>query len=548
MLENIRIKNFALIDEMSLEFSPGFNVITGETGAGKTIIMQAINLLLGERASKDILRRDADTCEISADIRLNKNLIKSLNFLQELGINFNEENLIVRRTVNAYGSKNFINDTPVSLQTLKSLGEILIDTHGPHEHQSVLKSQVQLQLLDNYANIDMLLAKTAEYFSNYLSCLRELEEFEKNIPDPKEESFLEHIVNEIRSANLLEGEEEELVQRHKILANAQQIIQSANNAIKILSDSEDSLLEKIFEINKVLLSIDKCDPQNISDFLAETDEIRLKVSALSESINDYVSKLEMDEREFLSLEERLRIINSLKRKYGNQITEILKAADDAQNKLEKIRNSVEIREKVSAKIANAKSEFNKAALELRDKRKNAAEKFSREVESELKKLGFLKSSFAVCFFDAEPNARGIDKIEFLFSANPGEELKPLRNIASSGEISRLMLAIKTVLATADSIPILIFDEIDSNIGGTTAAVVGKELAKLAKTHQLICISHLPQVAAEADRHFTVEKFSKKDKTFTKIEKVDGKKRVAEIARMLGGTSAAIKHAEEILSK
>jgi len=546
MIENLKIKNFALIDELHMNFSSGFNVITGETGAGKTIIMQAINLLMGERASKEILRNESSQCEICAEIKLTEKISKKLSFLKEIGVLCEENYLILRRIITQSSSKNYINDYPVSLQTLKMLGEILIDTHGPHEHQSLLKQSIQLELLDSYANLNELCEKTANLYQVWNDAIKEKELFEKDIPDSREEEFLKHTVNEIKTAELRENEEEEILVKHKILTNAQDIILAVNNSVKILSDSEESILEKIFELNKILAIIEKSDNNKATEFFQDIDSIRTKVTDLTYKLSTYAEKLELDEGELAQIEERLRIINSLKRKYGNDIRSILKIAEDAEKRLEKIKNTTILREKLSAKIAKAKEEFEKSANELRKRRKSASVSFVKSIEKELEKLGFLKSKFSVEFYETEPKATGFDKIDFMFSANPGEPLKPLRNIASSGEISRVMLALKTVLASADSIPILIFDEIDSNIGGTTAATVGKELAKLAKTHQLICISHLPQVASEAETHFTVKKVSKDNKTFTKIEEVSGEKRIAEIARMLGGTSAASAHAKELL--
>ncbi len=548
MIENLRIRNFALIDDLRMELSPGFNVITGETGAGKTIIMQAVGLLLGERASKDVLRSGSESCEISAEIKLGKSLRKSLVFLEDLGIEIpDDENIILRRTIGASSSRNFINDCQVSLQTLKTLGEILIDTHGPHEHQSVLKQPVQLDLLDRYAGIETQVSECSKLYSSWKDAIGEKDSFEREIPVAREVDYLKHSVEEIRSAAPVEKEDEDISSRHRLISNSQAILESAGAAAKILAESEDSMLEKLFEVNRTLLSLEKCDPDKAASFMAETEEIRTRISSLSDGLRDYAGSVEMDEKEFLRIEERIRILATLKRKYGPEIKDVLKAAEDAEAKLEIMRSTAEIRAKMDAKIAEAKAGLDKAASALSRKRKAASAKFAKEVEAELRKLGFAKSAFSVEFSVSDPGPDGSDRIEFMFSANPGEAPKALRNVASSGEISRVMLALKTVLATADSVPILIFDEIDSNIGGTTASVVGKELAKLAKTHQLLCISHLPQVASEADTHFVVEKSSKAGRTFTSICRIGGKDRVSEIARMLGGTDAALKHAMEMLS-
>ncbi|HPN84247.1 MAG TPA: DNA repair protein RecN [Victivallales bacterium] len=547
MIERLRISKFALIDKLEMELSSGFNVITGETGAGKTIIMQAVELLLGGRATKDILREGSENCEISAEINISRKLRQNLQFLNELGIDISDDGpLLLRRIIGISSSKNYINDSPVSLNTLKTLGEILIDTHGSHEHQSILKQSVQLNLLDRYGKLDSDTTKCSELYKKWRDAIRYKEDFERNLPDAKEEDYLKHIFEEINSANPLEGEDEELSSKHKVISNSQGILETTRTVLKLVSDSEESILEKIFEVNRNLLGLEKIDPEKSAELMTQTEEIRSKISSLSDSLGEYQDSIEMDEKEFIRLEERLRILTTLKRKYGPEIRDVLKSAREAGEKLEKIRKSSELRTQISEKISSAKSELDACADTLSKKRKTASAKFAKEVEAELKKLGFIKSSFGVEFSENEiPGSDGKDKVEFVFSANPGEAQKALRNVASSGEISRVMLALKTVLASADSVPILIFDEIDSNIGGTTASVVGKELAKLANTHQLICISHLPQVASEADRNFVVEKKTQSGRTFTEIRKLEGNEKIAEIARMLGGTEAALKHAKEM---
>jgi DNA repair protein RecN (Recombination protein N) len=530
-----------------MEFTGGFNVITGETGAGKTIIMQAISLLLGERAPKELIRDGTDTCEISAEITAAAADTKAVKLLSSLGIPLeNNEQIIIRRVITASSSRNYINDRPVSLQGLKLLGDLLIDTHGPHEHQSILKQNVQLSLLDSYAGLEKETQKSELLYRKMRDACEAKENFEKDIPDSKQEEFLRHLLSEIKNAAPGENEENELSTKHKLLSNSQSVLETAAIITGILSDSEDSILEKIYSLNKNLISIEKLDPDGIAPFMKESSEIASKTSSLSEKIRDYASKMELDEKEFSAIEERLRIINALKRKYGPEIADVLKTADESGKKLALIADSANIREKLAQALKSAEAEFLSQCSELSAERKAASAKFAKKVFYELGKLGFHRSIFRVDFSAAEPGPSGSDKVDFMFSANPGEEAKPLRNVASSGEISRAMLALKTVLAEADSVPILVFDEIDSNIGGTTASTVGEKLANLAKNHQLICISHLAQVASFAEHHFVVEKNVKADRTFTNIRKVEGKDRIAEIARMLGGTEAAGKHAKEIM--
>jgi DNA repair protein RecN (Recombination protein N) len=549
MINCLKIRNLAVIESLEMELAQGFNVITGETGAGKTVIMQAVSLLLGERAPKDIIRDGAANCEISAEIAPGKALPELSKLIAELGIEAeNETALIIRRVITNSSSRNYINDTPVSLQTLKSIGDIMIDTHGPHEHQSVLRQDIQLSLLDRYAGLekDMKFCQ-AEYLKLKDSALKK-ENFEKNLPDAREEDFLRHLLAEINNAAPKENEDIELISRHRLMSNSQAVLQAYSEMMKILSDSEGGILEKIYEVNKHIISLEKIDAENASPLMSETEEIRRKISSLSDKIRELSEKLEMDEKDFASIEERLGIIISLKRKYGPDLSNVIKSAEDAEKKLAAIENCAKTRKDLDDDVKHSEKALNDACANLSAKRKSASANFAKKVCSELKKLGFLKAVFDVNFTADEAGPNGADRIDFIFSANPGEGAKPLRNIASSGEISRVMLALKTVLSEADSIPVLVFDEIDANIGGATASVVGEELAKLAKKHQLICISHLAQVASEAERHFVVEKSVRSGKTFTDIRQLDTKGRVAEIARMLGGTGAALRHATEMMKK
>ncbi len=548
MIEWIRIRNLALIEEAEIEFKPGFNVITGETGAGKTILIGAIGMLLGERADKGAIRTGCDSCEICMSFNLPSRMRKPvLEILDGAGLPPPEDSTIqVRRTITASSSRNFVNDSPATLQTLKNLGNILIDTHGPHEHQSLLRQSVQLELLDRYGDLEKLTSESTSIFSDLKKTRLEREELEKGIPSSSEAEHFRFIVSEIGKAGVNPEEEEELVTRHRLASNSHDILETAQNAVGMLKESEGSLTDRISEIYRVIHGFEGADPEMAAKFLKQCESLTENANELAEGIQRYTGNIELDEKEFTELEERLRIIQNLKRRYGPTLADVIKSAENARKKLDEFENFESIRNSFVEKEKSLSDKLLKKCSEISKKRREISAKFAKKVCAELRKLGFARSDFTVDFKQIEPGPSGFDVVDFIFSPNPGETAKPLREIASSGEISRVMLALKTVLSAADSIPVLVFDEIDVNIGGETAMIVGQELKGLGDSHQVLCISHLPQVAACADTHYSVEKSVAKGRTFTAISVLTGADRKSEIARMLGGGKAAEKHAEEML--
>ena len=548
MIEWIRIKNLALIEEAEIEFKKGFNVITGETGAGKTILTEAIAMLLGERADKGVIRTGCPSCEISMCIALSASSTKSVaGLLEDSGLPSPENGrLQLRRIITVVSSRNFVNDSPATLQSLKSLGNLLIDTHGPHEHQSLLRQSLQLDLLDRYGSLEKKISECSEIFGELRKVREQRENLEKEIPSSSEAEHLRFMLSEIGKAGVKADEEDELVTRHRLAANSHDILETANSAVKMLNESEGALTDRISDIYRVIQGFERTDAETAAKLLRQCETLTETANELADTIQRYTNNIELDEKEFTDIEERLRLIQTLKRRYGPTLADVLKTAGEASKRLDEFENYGRIKTQYAEKENELSRTLLKKCTELSKSRKDISANFAKKVCCELRKLGFTRSDFSVAFSRIEPGPDGFDKIDFVFSPNPGEKEKSLREIASSGEISRVMLALKTVLASADSIPVLIFDEIDVNIGGETASIVGQELRKLGDSHQVLCISHLPQVAACADTHYKVEKSVSKGRTFTEISEMSGTSRKTEIARMLGAGPAATRHAEEML--
>ena len=537
VLNLLRIKNLALVEELEWQIAPGFTAITGETGAGKSIIIGALQLLLGERAEKSLIRTGADVCTAEAIFtgtelqRLNPQLV-------EAGVEECGDDLIIKRTLSATGAnRQFINASPTTLSVLKSVGDILVDLHGPHDHQSLLSPDKQLHLLDSFARAE-------EQLEEYKKHFRELQKLEAehaalNTAETAREQeldLLRHQTTEINSANLVAGEEEEIEKRYRLSSSSKRLVQLASSAANKLSEADDSVLAQLAETQRLLRELEKIDI-SAAPLVSEHAAAVVQLSEIARSLSDYAEKLNLDPEQLAALEQRVSLFESLKRKYGGSIAEVIAFGDRAAERMRKIEGRDEELERLSNEIEKVRGQRNRAGDALRKLRAKAAPKLSETIRKNLRDLGFKQSEFeAKLGALEEPGASGCDTIELLFSANPGEPLKPLRVIASSGEVSRLMLAIKSALAAHDDIPLLIFDEIDTNVGGEIAHAVGAKMLTLAGEHQLICITHLAQVAARASSHFVVTKEVSRGRTFSNLREVSGKARQEEIARMLGGKS------------
>ncbi|HME88041.1 MAG TPA: DNA repair protein RecN [Chthoniobacterales bacterium] len=537
LLNLLRIKNLALVEELQWQIAPGFTAVTGETGAGKSIIIGALQLLLGERADKSLIRTGADTCTAEA-IFTGTELQKLNPQLVEAGVEPSAEDLIIKRTLSATGTnRQFINGSPTTLSILKAVGDALVDLHGPHDHQSLLSPDKQLDLLDSFARAEEQLVEYQKHFRELQTLTAEHAALNTAETAREQElDLLRHQISEINSANLVAGEEEEIEQRYKLSSSSKRLIELASAVANKLSEADDSVLSQLAETQRLLRELEKIDITT-AQLASEHATAVVQLSEIARSLSDYAEKLDLDPQQLAALDQRVSLFETLKRKYGGSISEVIEFGRRASERMQKIEGRDAELERLAKEIEKVRAQMNGAGGALRKLRAHAAPKLSETIRKNLRDLGFRQSEFEVALSTLdEPRAHGFDSVELLFSPNPGEPLKPLRAIASSGEISRLMLAIKSALAAHDSIPLLVFDEIDTNVGGEIAHAVGAKLQRLGSDHQLICITHLAPVAASASSHFVVTKDVVRGRTFSNLNEVRGKARQEEIARMLGGKS------------
>lgn len=550
MLIYVKITNFALIEESELEFGPGFNVVTGESGAGKSILMGAVELLLGGRVDKGVIRNGCDRCMVCGGFAVPAGLAGAVGaILVPAGIPFDPaEPLQLRRVIGQSSVRNYVNDTPVSARLLASVGEQLIDLHGANEQLSLTVPARQLDLLDRYAGAEEAAALCGRIAGELEALAKEREEFDRQTPDEAERSRLELQLEDIDKVNPTPGEDEELSARFKVAGNSRQVLETAGQLTAALTEGEDSVADRLGSVYRRLLELSRIDEALAAGLLEECDRIQEDVSALSGRVAELADKVDLDPEALAAIESRLGELFTIKRRYGPTLEQVLAVRGEAFRRLELYRNTAVRRQEFERRKAELTAELRRAAEKLSALRKKKAAEFAERVRSKLGAIGFAKCVLEVAFSEVEPGPNGMDRVELLFSANAGESVHPLRKIASSGELSRLMLALKTVLADADSIPVVVFDEIDVNIGGETANRVGEELHHLGRNRQILCISHLAQVAARADRHFRVEKHTEEGRTFSECRELDAEGRVREIGRMLGGGESAVTHARAILSK
>ena len=550
VLTLLRIKNLALVEELEWQMGPGFVAVTGETGAGKSIIIGALQLLLGERADKSLIRTGADLCTVEAVFSGNE--LQKLNpQLVEAGIEPCENELILKRSLSSTGTnRQFINSSPTTLSALKNLGDELVDLHGPHDHQSLLSPETQLTLLDSFARAEERLAEYRNLYRQLQALLAEHSALNTAETAREQElDLLRHQINEIKSANLVADEEEEIEKRYKLASNSKRLIELASATANKLSEADDSVLSQLAETQRLLRELEKFD-NSIAQFSAAHAASVVELSEIARALSAYTEKLDLDPEQLAALEQRVSLFETLKRKYGGSIAEVIAFGEHATERMQKIEGRDAELERLVKEIENVRSHMNRAGEALHKLRTKAAPKLSENIRRNLRDLGFRQSEFEAKLSALdEPRASGFDAVELLFSPNPGEPLQPLRAIASSGEISRLMLAIKSALAAHDAIPLLVFDEIDTNVGGEIGHAVGAKMLTLGHDHQLICITHLPQVAAIASSHFVVTKDVARGRTFSNLREVTGKSRQEEIARMLGGKSeSALKLAANLLKQ
>ena len=550
VLTLLRIKNLALVEELEWLMKPGFIAVTGETGAGKSIIIGALQLLLGERADKSVIRTGTDICTVEAVF--SGHGLKKLNAqLAEAGIEPCENDLILKRTLSSSGTnRQFINGSPTTLSILKRLGDELVDLHGPHDHQSLLSPETQLLLLNSFARADTQLEEYRKHYRQLQTLLAGHATLNTAETAREQElDLLRHQVSEIESAKLAPSEEEEIEKRYKLANNSKRLIELASTVANKLSEADDSVLSQLAETQRLLRELEKIDC-SIAQFASAHAAAVVELSELARVLSGYAEKLDLDPEQLSALEQRVSMFETLKRKYGASISEVIAFGERAAERMRKIEGRDAELERLAKEIDNVRVQMNRAGETLRRTRAKAAPKLSEEVRRNLRDLGFRQSEFEAKLSELdEPRASGFDSVHLLFSPNPGEPLKPLHAIASSGEISRLMLAIKSALAMHDAVPLLVFDEIDTNVGGEIAHSVGAKMQTLGRDHQVICITHLPQVAATASSHFVVTKDVSRGRTFSNLHELTGKARQEEIARMLGGKDeSALKLAATLLKQ
>ncbi len=550
MLSFIKIRNLALVEDVTWELGTGLVGVTGETGAGKSIIVGALKLILGERADRSLIRTGEDVCTVEASFHL-KDSSAIDQVLEEAGLEpCQDGELLIKRSVSASGTnKQFVNCSPVTIQILKLLGVYLVDLHGPHDHQSLNSRERQLEMLDKFAGLEEPLAKYQNSWKQWKAAVNELEDLQNSERASSQQiDMLRFQVNEIAAAGLKPGEEEEIESRHRIAANGARLGELCGAITSLLSEGESSILDALREMGRSIHDLEKIDPST-AELFAGFKSAQIELTELESSVQEYADDLEVDAAELAQLEGRIHTLQTLKRKYGSSVEEILRYEEEAAQKLAKIENRGEELARLEKLVKERETELLKLGKVLSKKRADTGPKLAKEVAAHLADLGFKRSVFEVQSTTLpSPERHGLEEIDFQFAPNPGEPLKPLRLTASSGEMSRVLLAVKSALAKQDAVPLLVFDEIDANVGGNIAEAVGRKMASLGATHQVIAITHFPQVASLAQSHFVVTKEIEGARTKSHIREVAESERVEELARMLGGKlESAREHARNLLA-
>lgn len=530
----MNIKNLALVEDLRWSLGGGLVGVTGETGAGKSVIVGALKLVLGERADKGLIRTGEEECRVEALFQLaDSGAIDGI--LEEAGFSPCEEGeLLIRRVIGAGTNRQFLNDSPCTLGVLREVGRHLVDLHGPHEHQSLLSTDRQMGLLDAYAGCGVEKKSYSAAWGTWREAARQLEEAKAARElSPQERELLRFQVEEIEEAEIRLAEESELEEKFKRSSNASRVSELGAEAVNrletILGDDFSALSRAV----RSLAGLDK----TLAPALENLERVALDLEDTESTLRSYLEDVEDDPEEARRIEARVTLLEGLKRKYGPGLEEVIAHGKQAAERLTGAEDREGLLDKLGAGLEKALAEVKTAGEKLGTARRKKSAPLAKEIRKHLADLGFQKGGFEIEFAAAEkPGAQGLEEIEFLFGPNPGEPLKPLRQIGSSGEISRVMLAVKNALADQDATPLMVFDEIDANVGGEIAKTVGQKMAALGEAHQVVAITHFPQVAAVAGQHFVVEKLTEKGRTRSTLRQVEGEARVAELVRMLGGKS------------
>jgi DNA repair protein RecN (Recombination protein N) len=561
MLTTLRIRNLALVDDLTLELGPGYNVITGETGAGKSILIGALTLVLGERADRTFIRSGSDSCTVEALFDVSRLRAPLSGLLETNGLESCEDSqLVLKRVFTAAGSnRQFVNGTPTTLNVLAEIGQWLVDIHGPHDHQSLLNPSRQLSILDAYGDLGGAREEFGELVRRHAAL-----EAEKSALIVDEKSYVQQMdllrfqCNEISAAHLQSGEDQQIEREYLRASNSSRLLQLSQAAQGLLNDSETSLLTQSGELGRALQEMQRMD-SSTDELLRMHQEAASLLRELEQAISHYAERVELDPSRLQQLEERLNLLHSLKRKYGPSLSEVMAFAAQARSKLTTMEQRDVQLARLNEDQKKLRAELLTAGKALSARRRKLVQPLTKAISRQLGDLGFKQSRFDISMNTLDPaplkeqpargTLHGLDSVDFQFAPNPGEPIRPLRAIASSGELARVMLALKTVLAAEDQIPVLVFDEVDANVGGETAHAVGEKMRQIAQNRQVLCITHLPQVAAPASAHFLALKEVRAGRTVSQIMPLEKAQRITELARMFGGqTDAARKHAEALLKK
>ena len=547
MLQNLHVKNLALIDETEVEFGPGLNILSGETGAGKSIIIGSINLALGEKVQKEMLRDNGEAALVELIFFVED--ADTIEDIRALDIEMEDDTVILSRKITGGRAIGRINGEAVSASKMKAVASLLIDIHGQHEHQSLLSKKKHLEILDTFAKeaLGDKKEKLTQCYQEYRKLKDELEHANLDGEErARELSFLEYEVKEIEEAQLTVGEDEELEAVFRKYSNGKKIMDAVGAANAATSEDDESASERIGRALRELSSVSGYDERvkEMEEQLAEIDNL---LSDFNHELASYLSDEEFDEETFYETEKRLDLINHLKSKYGNTIADIIKYGEEKEERINVLNDYDAYLAGLQKNVSEKEKQLEQLSKKVSDIRKKESKKLTESIKNALLDLNFLDVQFTMEFAETDYTANGIDDAQFLISTNPGEPVKPLGKVASGGELSRIMLAIKTVMAS-DKIGTLIFDEIDSGISGRTAQMVSEKMNVLGRNHQIICITHLPQIAAMADSHFLIEKSVENQATVSKIHKLTDEQSVEELARMLGGveiTDTVLENAREM---
>ena len=543
MLRELRISNLAIIDDLKVRFGKGLNIITGETGAGKSIIVDSLGLALGGRAQPDLVRSGEKEAVVQAFFET-----EEVDEFPDIGIDISN-GLILRRSISASGrSRSYANDTIISLQSLGAIGTSLVDMHGQHEYQSLLSVDKQRRFLDSFGKLQEEKEEVETLYKEVDVLKRESADLDQSIKDRAQRlDLLRFQIHEIDSASLKVGEKEDLDEKKTIMSNLGKLNELAETSYSMIYSEDSSCVEKLSSIISRVREMSSID-NSVTEILELLESALPLIEDAAVSLRGYKDRYDFDPGRLSEIEDRFELIKKLEKKYGKGIENIIRYRDQSEKELKGLELVDERRDSLESDLKIKEEKLLDSAARLSERRKETARRMEKLVVNELRELAFGDAEFVIDIKRENLSAHGVDRVEFLFSANPGEPPKPLAKIASGGELSRVMLALKGVLADFDNIPVLIFDEVDAGVGGKTGESVGKKLKAIADKHQVLCTTHLPQIASMGDFHLKTEKRLKNERVYVEVRELSGRERLLEIARMLSGkiTDVSLKHAEELI--